>query len=156
MSSQGRELLGDTDGDGVSMAANGGLTDAEGALSDVNSIYECGGGEAGDLDDTSLSSRASSRFFSLTICFCKTHFLRFRIFDSDQIYSADSLHGMYDRCFPSSHLEFQLLYECIQMCFLASMTTTEELEATLPVMQNQTLLMRMTVRCVCLLFWAQI
>ena len=59
---QGRELLGDTDGDGVSMAANGGLTDAEGALSDVNSIYECGGGEAGDLDDTSLSSRASSRF----------------------------------------------------------------------------------------------
>jgi adenylate cyclase 1 len=76
---EGRELLGDTDGDGVSMAANGGLTDAEGALSDVNSIYECGGGEAGDLDDTSLSSRASSR-----------------IFDSDQIYSADSLHGMYD------------------------------------------------------------
>merc|ERR1712037_295712 len=64
---------------GVSMAANGGLTDAEGALSDVNSIYECGGGEAGDLDDTSLSSRASSR-----------------IFDSDQIYSADSLHGEYD------------------------------------------------------------
>merc|ERR1712032_1601777 len=60
---EGRELLGDTDGDGVSMAANGGLTDAEGALSDVNS----------------LSSRASSR-----------------IFDSDQIYSADSLHGMYD------------------------------------------------------------
>ena len=65
---QGRELLGDTDGDGVSMAANGGLTDAEGALSDVNSIYECGGGEAGDLDDTSLSSRASSRF-----CIFKTH-----------------------------------------------------------------------------------
>ena len=65
---QGRELLGDTDGDGVSMAANGGLTDAEGALSDVNSIYECGGGEAGDLDDTSLSSRASSRF-----CFFKPH-----------------------------------------------------------------------------------
>ena len=66
ISSQGRELLGDTDGDGVSMAANGGLTDAEGALSDVNSIYECGGGEAGDLDDTSLSSRASSRFLFLT------------------------------------------------------------------------------------------
>merc|ERR1712013_96065 len=35
-------------------------------------------GEA-DLDDTSLSSRASSR-----------------IFDSDQIYSAESMHGMYD------------------------------------------------------------
>ena len=111
MPSQGRELLGDTDGDGVSMAANGGLTDAEGALSDVNSIYECGGGEAGDLDDTSLSSRASSRFFSLTICFCKTHFPISRIFDSDQIYSADSLHGMYDRwcCIPSSHLEFRRL-----------------------------------------------
>ena len=61
----------DTDGDGVSMAANGGLTDAEGALSDVNSIYECGGGEAGDLDDTSLSSRASSRF-----CIFKTRWSR--------------------------------------------------------------------------------
>ena len=47
-------------------------------FSDVNSMYECGeiGGEA-DLDDTSLSSRASSR-----------------IFDSDQIYSAESMHGM--------------------------------------------------------------
>jgi len=66
--------------DHLSMAANGGLTDAEGAMSDVNSMYECGeiGGEA-DLDDTSLSSRASSR-----------------IFDSDQIYSAESMHGMYD------------------------------------------------------------
>ena len=93
--SQGRELLGDTDGDGISMAANGGLTDAEGALSDVNSIYECGGGEAGDLDDTSLSSRASSRFFVL--CSSFSDFLLSRIFDSDQIYSADSLHGMYDR-----------------------------------------------------------
>lgn len=92
---QGRELLGDTDGDGISMAANGGLTDAEGALSDVNSIYECGGGEAGDLDDTSLSSRASSRFFVL--CSSFSDFLLSRIFDSDQIYSADSLHGMYDR-----------------------------------------------------------
>lgn len=74
---EARELLGDTDH--LSMAANGGLTDAEGALSDVNSMYECGGGDGADLDDTSLSSRASSR-----------------IFDSDQIYSADSLHGMYD------------------------------------------------------------
>ena len=81
--------------DHLSMAANGGLTDAEGAMSgeniflfpremififfsDVNSIYDCGdyGGEA-DMDDTSLSSRASSR-----------------IFDSDQIYSAESMHGM--------------------------------------------------------------
>jgi adenylate cyclase 1 len=65
--------------DRLSMAANGGLTDAEGAMSDVNSMYECGdmAGEDAELDDTSLSSRASSR-----------------IFDSDQIYSADSLHGM--------------------------------------------------------------
>ena len=64
--------------DQLSMAANGGLTDAEGALSDVNSIYDCVD-IVGDpeMDDTSLSSRASSR-----------------IFDSDQIYSADSLHGM--------------------------------------------------------------
>ena len=47
-------------------------------IADVNSIYDCGdyGGEA-DMDDTSLSSRASSR-----------------IFDSDQIYSAESMHGM--------------------------------------------------------------
>jgi adenylate cyclase 1 len=64
--------------DRLSMAANGGLTDAEGAMSDVNSMYECGDMAAdAELDDTSLSSRASSR-----------------IFDSDQIYSADSLHGM--------------------------------------------------------------
>ena len=42
-------------------------------------MYECPDlGVEGDMDDTSLSSRASSR-----------------IFDSDQIYSADSLHGMY-------------------------------------------------------------
>jgi adenylate cyclase 1 len=64
--------------DRLSMAANGGLTDAEGAMSDVNSMYECGDMAAdAEMDDTSLSSRASSR-----------------IFDSDQIYSADSLHGM--------------------------------------------------------------
>merc|ERR1719436_1858273 len=64
----------------LSMAANGGLTDAEGAMSDVNSIYDCGDyGREADMDDTSLSSRASSR-----------------IFDSDQIYSAESMHGMYD------------------------------------------------------------
>ena len=48
-------------------------------FADVNSMYECGegGGEGGDMDDTSLSSRASSR-----------------IFDSDQIYSAESMHAM--------------------------------------------------------------
>ena len=45
---------------------------------DVNSLYECGE-MVGDMDDTSLSSRASSR-----------------IFDTDQIYSGDSLHRMYD------------------------------------------------------------
>jgi len=66
--------------DHLSMANECGLTDAEGALSDVNSMYECPDlGAEGDMDDTSLSSRASSR-----------------IFDSDQIYSADSIHGMYD------------------------------------------------------------
>jgi len=66
--------------DHLSMAANGGLTDAEGAMSDVNSMYECGDiGDGPEMDDTSLSSRASSR-----------------IFDSDQIYSAESMHGMYD------------------------------------------------------------
>jgi len=67
--------------DHLSMAANGGLTDAEGAMSDVNSMYDCGDiGDGPEMDDTSLSSRASSR-----------------IFDSDQIYSAESMHGgMYD------------------------------------------------------------
>jgi len=72
----------ETDGglDQLSMAANGGLTDAEGAMSDVNSMYDCGDiGDGPEMDDTSLSSRASSR-----------------IFDSDQIYSAESMHGMYD------------------------------------------------------------
>ena len=45
---------------------------------DVNSMYECGDiGDGPEMDDTSLSSRASSR-----------------IFDSDQIYSAESMHGM--------------------------------------------------------------
>ena len=80
--------------DHLSMAANGGLTDAEGAMSgeerghldsgeliipspDVNSMYDCGDiGDGPEMDDTSLSSRASSR-----------------IFDSDQIYSAESMHG---------------------------------------------------------------
>ncbi|XP_054709450.1 Ca(2+)/calmodulin-responsive adenylate cyclase-like [Uloborus diversus] len=51
-----------------------GLTDAEGALSDLNSIINdpCDGD--GDMDDTSVSSRASSR-----------------VFDSDQLLSLDSL-----------------------------------------------------------------
>ena len=94
----GRDLEVETDDpdgglDHLSMAANGGLTDAEGAMSgehlgnifcniliihlDVNSIYDCGDiGDGPEMDDTSLSSRASSR-----------------IFDSDQIYSAESMHG---------------------------------------------------------------
>ncbi|KAG8227926.1 hypothetical protein J437_LFUL008738, partial [Ladona fulva] len=46
----------------VSMLNETGLTDAEGALSDVNSVFADGGHE-GDLDDTSISSRASSRIF---------------------------------------------------------------------------------------------
>ena len=119
MSFQGRELLGDTDGDGVSMAANGGLTDAEGALSDVNSIYECGGGEAGDLDDTSLSSRASSRFFALTICFSA----KLIFFFSEYLTLTKSTRLI--RCtgcmtggaaFLQAILNFNY-YECIQMCF---------------------------------------
>lgn len=52
-----------------------GLTDAEGALSDVNSLYN-----APDVDDTSVSSRASSRLLSL-----------------------DSLSGLYDCDLDSKH-----------------------------------------------------
>lgn len=44
----------------VSLLNEAGLTDAEGALSDVNSLYN-----APDVDDTSMSSRASSRLLSL-------------------------------------------------------------------------------------------
>lgn len=44
----------------ISLLNEAGLTDAEGALSDVNSLYN-----AGDVDDTSVSSRASSRLLSL-------------------------------------------------------------------------------------------
>lgn len=56
-----------------------GLTDAEGALSDLNSIINDPGPVDGDMDDTSISSRASSRMF-----------------DSDQLLSVDSLNVMYD------------------------------------------------------------
>lgn len=52
-----------------------GLTDAEGALSDVNSLCN-----AVDVDDLSLSSRASSRLLSL-----------------------DSLHGLHDCDLDSKH-----------------------------------------------------
>lgn len=51
------------------------MTDAEGALSDVNSLYN-----APDVDDTSVSSRASSRLLSL-----------------------DSLSGLYDCDLDSKH-----------------------------------------------------
>uniref|UniRef100_A0A182JI16 adenylate cyclase n=1 Tax=Anopheles atroparvus TaxID=41427 RepID=A0A182JI16_ANOAO len=44
----------------ISLLNEAGLTDAEGALSDVNSLYN-----APDVDDTSISSRASSRLLSL-------------------------------------------------------------------------------------------
>lgn len=44
----------------VSLLNEAGLTDAEAALSDVNSLYN-----APDVDDTSMSSRASSRLLSL-------------------------------------------------------------------------------------------
>ncbi|KAL3268541.1 hypothetical protein HHI36_007649 [Cryptolaemus montrouzieri] len=63
----------------ISMLNETGLTDAEGALSDVNSAYNDHNHE-GDLDDnTSMSSRASSR-----------------IFDSDAMMSLDSLSALYD------------------------------------------------------------
>ncbi|XP_063703935.1 Ca(2+)/calmodulin-responsive adenylate cyclase isoform X3 [Culicoides brevitarsis] len=59
----------------VSLLNEAGLTDAEGALSDVNSLYN-----APDVDDTSISSRASSRLLSL-----------------------DSLSGLYDCEVDSKH-----------------------------------------------------
>ncbi|KAJ8934999.1 hypothetical protein NQ314_013071 [Rhamnusium bicolor] len=63
----------------ISMLNETGLTDAEGALSDVNSAYNDHNHE-GDMDDnTSMSSRASSR-----------------IFDSDAMMSLDSLSALYD------------------------------------------------------------
>ncbi|RWS25804.1 Ca(2+)/calmodulin-responsive adenylate cyclase-like protein, partial [Leptotrombidium deliense] len=46
----------------LSVMNEAGLTDAEGALSDVNSLLNDPGNE-GDMDDTSMSSRASSRLF---------------------------------------------------------------------------------------------
>ncbi|XP_063232754.1 Ca(2+)/calmodulin-responsive adenylate cyclase isoform X3 [Bacillus rossius redtenbacheri] len=63
----------------ISMINETGLTDAEGALSDINSVFNDAGHE-GDMDDnTSVSSRASSR-----------------IFDSDAVMSLDSLSALYD------------------------------------------------------------
>ncbi|XP_013791470.1 uncharacterized protein LOC106475327, partial [Limulus polyphemus] len=62
----------------LSLMNEQGLTDAEGALSDLNSIFNDPGHD-GDMDDTSVSSRASSRMF-----------------DSDQLLSIDSLNIMYD------------------------------------------------------------
>lgn len=59
----------------VSLLNEAGLTDAEGALSDVNSLYN-----GPDVDDTSVSSRASSRLLSL-----------------------DSLSGLYDCDLDSKH-----------------------------------------------------
>lgn len=48
--------------DDASLANDQGLTDAEGALSDLNSLLNDGGHEG---DDTSISSRASSRLLSI-------------------------------------------------------------------------------------------
>ncbi|XP_044753181.1 Ca(2+)/calmodulin-responsive adenylate cyclase-like isoform X3 [Coccinella septempunctata] len=63
----------------ISMLNETGLTDAEAALSDVNSAYNDHNHEC-DLDDnTSMSSRASSH-----------------IFDSDAMMSLDSLSALYD------------------------------------------------------------
>uniref|UniRef100_A0A0K8SE29 adenylate cyclase n=1 Tax=Lygus hesperus TaxID=30085 RepID=A0A0K8SE29_LYGHE len=63
--------------DNISMVHETGLTDAEGALSDVNSVFE--GNDRDDGDNTSLSSRASSR-----------------LLDSDAVLSLDSLSALYD------------------------------------------------------------
>ncbi|XP_049778147.1 Ca(2+)/calmodulin-responsive adenylate cyclase [Schistocerca cancellata] len=63
----------------VSMLNETGLTDAEGALSDVNSVFNDLGHDADMDDNTSMSSRASSR-----------------IFDSDAMMSLDSLSVLYD------------------------------------------------------------
>jgi len=64
----------------ASMLNDGGLTDAEGALSDVNSLYnEPGGYDVDGDDNVSVSSRASSR-----------------LLDSDALISMDSLNAMYD------------------------------------------------------------
>ncbi|CAH0554926.1 unnamed protein product [Brassicogethes aeneus] len=63
----------------ISMLNETGLTDAEGALSDVNSAYNDQNHDADMDDNTSMSSRASSR-----------------IFDSDAMMSLDSLSALYD------------------------------------------------------------
>ncbi|CAG9829765.1 unnamed protein product [Diabrotica balteata] len=63
----------------ISMINETGLTDAEGALSDVNSAYIDHNHDADMDDNTSMSSRASSR-----------------IFDSDAMMSLDSLSALYD------------------------------------------------------------
>ncbi|XP_059470227.1 Ca(2+)/calmodulin-responsive adenylate cyclase isoform X2 [Neocloeon triangulifer] len=78
-----RESTGYTTDDGmlenVSMLNEAGLTDAEGALSDVNSVFDDHRLVDNDLDDASISSRASSR-----------------LFDSDAVLSLDSLNTMFD------------------------------------------------------------
>ena len=55
----------DTGMENLSVFNDAGLTDAEGALSDINSLLNDGisVGDFDMADDTSLSSRASSRFF---------------------------------------------------------------------------------------------
>ncbi|XP_065155430.1 Ca(2+)/calmodulin-responsive adenylate cyclase isoform X11 [Atheta coriaria] len=63
----------------ISMLNETGLTDAEGALSDVNSAYNDHNHDPDMDDNTSMSSRASSR-----------------IFDSDAMMSLDSLSALYD------------------------------------------------------------
>ncbi|KAB7507476.1 Adenylate cyclase, germination specific, partial [Armadillidium nasatum] len=63
----------------VSVMNEAGLTDAEGALSDVNSLYNDPQHYDGDMDDTSMSSRASSH-----------------IFDNDALITFDSLNAYCD------------------------------------------------------------
>ncbi|CAN7996131.1 unnamed protein product [Ixodes pacificus] len=64
---EGAPLMEDRGGyttDDASLANDHGLTDAEGALSDLNSVLNDAGHD-GDVDDTSVSSRASSRLLSI-------------------------------------------------------------------------------------------
>uniref|UniRef100_A0A023F2N2 adenylate cyclase n=4 Tax=Triatominae TaxID=70999 RepID=A0A023F2N2_TRIIF len=72
----------------ISMIHETGLTDAEGALSDVASVFD--GGCQDEGDNTSLSSRASSR-----------------LLDSDAVLSLDSLSALYDSeydtCYPDDY-----------------------------------------------------
>ncbi|KAK6618435.1 hypothetical protein RUM43_013628 [Polyplax serrata] len=75
----------------LSMLNEAGLTDAEAALSDVNSVFNDPEEGMDNDDNTSMSSRASSR-----------------IFDSDAIMSLDSLSALYDSEYDNYRTEDEL------------------------------------------------